>query len=59
MSQKTVRPERKPPTTIPTERKQHEIEIVDELDALLDEIDGVLEENTLEVLQTYHQRGGE
>lgn len=55
--QKTTRPERRPPTTIPTRRTQHDAELVDEMDALLDEIDSVLEDQ--DILTTYRQRSGQ
>lgn len=32
---------------------------VDDIDAVLDDIDAVLEENALEVVRAYHQRGGQ
>lgn len=59
MKQTTANPKRRPPTTIPRERSAHDAELVDEMDALLDEIDDVLEENALEVTQRYRQKGGE
>lgn len=57
--QKTARPERRPPTRVPTERTQHDAELVDEMGELLDAIDDLLEENALEVVRCYRQRGGE
>ncbi len=45
MMQKTARPERRPPTAIPTERTVHDAELVDEMDDLMEAIDDVLEEN--------------
>ena len=57
--QKTTRPERRPPTTVPTGRTAHDAELVDHLDELLDEIDGILEENASEVLVRFRQKGGE
>jgi ubiquitin-like protein Pup len=59
MRKTTVQAERRPPTTIPTERNTHDAELVDDMGALLDEIDEVLEENALEVTRTYRQKGGE
>ena len=32
---------------------------VEDIDDLLDDIDAVLEENALEVVRAYHQRGGQ
>lgn len=57
--QKTARPERRPPTTIPTQRTIHDAELVDDLDALLDEIDEVLETNALETVRLYVQKPGQ
>jgi ubiquitin-like protein Pup len=57
--QKTARPERRPPTRVPTERTQHDAELVDSMDDLLDAIDEVLEDNALEVVQRYRQKSGE
>ena len=57
--QKTARPERRPPTKVPTERTVHDAELVDEMGEFLDEIDGLLEENALEVVRSYRQRNGE
>lgn len=48
-----------PPTKIPTKRDAHDTEMIDEMDALLDEIDHVLEDNALEVTRRYRQRNGE
>lgn len=55
----TSQPRRRPPTTIPTQRTAHDTEIVDEMGALLDEIDGILEENAVETVRMYVQRGGQ
>lgn len=52
-------PTRRPPTTIPTSRNAHDAELVDDLDALLDEIDDCLEHNALEVVRKFRQKGGE
>lgn len=57
--QKTARPERRPPTRVPTERTVHDAELVDEMGELLDAIDDLLEENALELVRAYRQRGGE
>lgn len=57
--QKTTRPNRKPPTTIPTQRHAHDAELVDEMTELLDEIDGILEENAIETIRAYRQRSGQ
>lgn len=53
------RPERRPPTTIPTARTVHDAELVDTMDDLLEEIDHILEENVLEVVRRFRQKGGE
>lgn len=58
MSQTTSRP-RKPPTTTPVAPKIHDAHLVDEMDELLDEIDEVLEENVIETLRAYRQKGGQ
>lgn len=50
-------PTRRPPTTIPTRRSVHDAELVDDVDALLDEIDGVLEDQ--EWMTRFRQKGGE
>ncbi len=39
--------------------KAHGDEIIEGIDALLDEIDGVLEENAEEFVKSYVQRGGQ
>ena len=39
----------------PQVREQHDVD----LDDFMDEIDAMLEENALEVVRAYHQRGGE
>lgn len=57
--QKTARPERRPPTKMPQARTQHDAELVDEMGELLDAIDDLLEENALEVVRCFRQRGGE
>lgn len=48
-----------PPTRVPTERDAHTQATIDDIDELLDDIDALLEDNPLEVIRTYHQRGGE
>jgi len=50
---------RRPPTTVPSSRSVHDAELVDEMQDLIDEIDDILEENALEVMRTYRQKGGE
>ena len=50
---------RRPAATAPTDATNHHTELVDSMDALLDEIDNVLEDNALEVTRTYRQKGGE
>lgn len=57
--QKTVNPERRPPTTIPTERTVHDAELVDGMADFLDEVDDILEENALEVVRRYRQKSGQ
>lgn len=59
MSQQTSRPNPKPPTTSPVKPTVHDTTVVDDMDALLDEIDQVLEENALEVTRKYRQKGGQ
>lgn len=55
--QKTTRPERRPPTIVPTERTAHDAELVDDMDSFLDEVDAVLEDQ--EWMLRFHQRGGQ
>lgn len=55
----TTQPTRRPPTTTAIAPKIHDVELVDELDALLDDIDSVLEENAIETVRLYRQRGGQ
>lgn len=50
---------RRPPGVSTPVPATHDTELVDDLDALLDEIDSVLEQNALEVTRAYKQRGGE
>lgn len=52
-------PTRRPPTTIPTSRNAHDAELVDEMEDFLDEVDALLEENALETVRRYRQRGGQ
>lgn len=52
-------PTRRPPTTIPKERSAHDAELVDEMSEFLDEVDGILEENVLETVRLFRQKGGE
>jgi ubiquitin-like protein Pup len=57
--QKTAyRPTPTSPTTHSTPA-QTEGTTVEDIDELLDDIDAVLEENALEVVRAYRQRGGE
>lgn len=49
----------RPPSTRPVEPAIGDGKLLDELDALLDEIDEALESNALEVTRTYIQRSGE
>lgn len=54
---KTYRPTPTNPTeTAPTKTEGTSVEDIDEL---LDDIDSVLEENALEVVHAYRQRGGQ
>ena len=53
------RPERRPPTKVPTERTVHDAELIDEMDDLLDAIDEALEKDALEITRTYRQKGGQ
>lgn len=55
----TSQPHRRPPTTTSGTPVIHDTELVDEMDALLDEIDSVLEENALETVRMYIQKGGQ
>lgn len=48
---------KRPPTVVPTKRTEHEAEIIDTLDELLDEIDRSLEENAW--VHRFIQRGGQ
>jgi ubiquitin-like protein Pup len=57
--QKATRPDRRPPTTVPTHRQVHDAELVDSMDDFLEEVDALLEENVVEVLRAYVQRGGQ
>jgi hypothetical protein len=55
--QKTAKPERRPPTTVPAERRAHDTELVDEMDDFLNEVDALLEDQ--EWLLRYRQKGGQ
>jgi ubiquitin-like protein Pup len=55
---RTSQPPRRPPTTRPVAPKAHDTELVDTMDDLLAEIDGVLNEEE-EFLSRYQQRGGQ
>ena len=64
MAQQSTRPARParehrahPPTK--KEREAHAEEVKADTDALLDEIDACLEDNALETVQAYRQKGGE
>lgn len=59
MSQTSQPRTRRPPTTQPVTPAAHDATLMDEMDALLDEIDDVLETNALEVTRAYRQRGGQ
>lgn len=52
-------PRRRPPTVSTPTPAAHDTQLVDEMDTLLDEIDAVLEENVLETLRAFRQKGGE
>lgn len=56
-TQKTLT--RRPPTTMPKERSAHDAELVDSMSDFLDEVDAILEENVLEVVRTFRQKGGQ
>lgn len=55
----TAQPRRRPPTISTPIPATHDTTIVDEMAELLDEIDGVLEENVVETVRMYIQRGGQ
>ena len=55
--QKTSRPQRRPPTTVPKERSAHDAELVDEMSEFLDEIDSLLEDQAH--LMRFRQKGGQ
>ena len=52
-------PDRQPSTSVPHERRTEDTRILDDADQILDEIDALLEDNVLEVVRTFRQRGGE
>lgn len=56
---RTSKPHRHPPTTAHVAPAVHDSAIIDSMDDLLDEIDSVLEDNALETVRLYRQRGGE
>ena len=56
--QKTSRPQRRPPTTVPKERSAHDAELVDEMSEFLDEVDTILEQEE-QFLTRYRQRSGQ
>jgi ubiquitin-like protein Pup len=45
--------------SVDTEVSERTKEVTDDVDSLLDEIDGVLEENAEEFVKSYVQKGGE
>jgi len=45
--------------SVDTEVSERTKEVTDDVDSLLDEIDGVLEENTDEFVKAYVQKGGQ
>ena len=45
--------------SVDTETSERTREVTDDVDSLLDEIDGVLEENAEEFVKSYVQKGGE
>lgn len=55
----TDQPRRRPPTITTPTPTAHDTTLVDDMDTLLDEIDAVLEENVLETLRAFRQKGGE
>ncbi len=62
MAQERRQADRSPqdqPTTYETEPRGSDKGAVGEIDALLDEIDSVLEENAEEFVKNYVQKGGE
>lgn len=59
MAQKTAyRPTPTNPTTTAADQPAGSA-TVEGIDEILDDIDAVLEENALEVVRAYHQRGGQ
>lgn len=52
-------PIRHPPTSIPHERRTEDTEVLDDADQILEEIDTILEDNVLEVVRTFRQKGGQ
>lgn len=59
MSQTRTSPPRRPPTISTPQPAAHDSTLIDEMDELLDEIDSVLEDNVLETLRAFRQRGGQ
>jgi prokaryotic ubiquitin-like protein Pup len=45
--------------SVDTETSERTKEVTDDVDSLLDEIDGVLEENAEEFVKSYVQKGGQ
>lgn len=50
---------RLPGSAVPTKRKPADAELIADTGDFLDEVDELLEENDLEVVQRYRQRGGQ
>lgn len=59
MSQAHKNASRRPPTVSTPTPAAHDTTLVDQMDELLDEIDQVLEDNVLETLRQFRQRGGQ
>ena len=57
MAQARQTPTLRPPTVSTPTPAAHDVELIDDLDALLDEIDTVLEENAW--VTDYRQKGGQ
>ena len=59
MSQIQTTPTRRPRTTVPVAPRIHDTELVDEMKDFLDEVDAILEDNVLETVRLFRQRGGQ
>lgn len=59
MSQARSSVTRRPPGVSTPVPAAHDTELVDEMSDFLDEVDALLEENALEVVRRYRQKGGE